>query len=114
MNKAFEILANARKELVSFICYESDLLRTKFGWKKGKDGKIVIPANKLCRKVSLPWREQNFYLDIENKTYKESDLIEIVVSGDTPLFVTEHAELSATYLSAEELTLIAVALEESL
>lgn len=113
MNKAFEILAYAREELVSLICHESDLLCTKFGWEKDENGEIVIPASELCRKVSVKVEVDNSYLDIEDDTYEESDLVEIVIGEGTPLFVTEHKELSASDLSAEELTLIAVALEDT-
>ena len=113
MTKAKTIIAEAKKKLVDFICYEAPLIYRKFDWDEPEeDENYVIPGGDLTRTVRINVEVDNSYLDVEDRCYENVEVAEISVSRDGEVWVnTEDDEYTIDEISLEELADVAEALE---
>lgn len=109
MTKAKTIIADARKKLIEFICFEVPLIYHKFGWDEPEpDDDYVIPTENLCRTIRINIEVDNSYLDVEDTCYEDVEVASIAVSRDGDVTVDSE---DAKKLSLEELANIAEVLE---
>ena len=115
MTKAKTIIAEAKKKLMEFICFETPLLYKKIGWEEPEEGEdYEIFGCDLCRTIRIDVEVDNSYLDVEDRCYEEVEVASIVVSRDGNILVqSEDGEWDAEKLSIEELADIAEVLELS-
>ena len=116
MKKADTIIARAKKEIVDFICFETQLLYKKFGWEEPVEGdNHSITTGDLNRHLTIKVGVDNSYLDIDDTCYEEREVAEILVNlNDKKIWVcTEYNEYTIDDISVEELVEIANAIEET-
>lgn len=115
MTKARDIIERAKKELVDFICYEVPLLYKKFGWYEPEEEEdYIINGGDLCHSVTIKVETDNSYLDVNERTFEDVEVAEIVVSNDGEVLIgSEEDEFTINDITLDELAKIADALEQT-
>lgn len=113
MTKARNIIERAKKELVDFICYEIPLLYKKFGWyEPDEDEDYIINSGDLCHSVTIKVETDNSYLGVNERTFEDVEVAEIVLSKDGEVLIgSTEDEFTINDISLNELANIADVLE---
>ena len=111
--KAYEIIQNAKKEIVDLIGTEASLLYKKLELPEPEeDEAYVIEASDLHRPVSINVEVDNTYLDVEDTCFERKEVEQIIVERDgTVTIVAEDGEYSTDDITIEELVNISAAIE---
>ena len=111
--KAYEIIQNAKKEIVDLIGTEASLLYKKLELPEPEeDEAYVIEASDLHRPVSINVEVDNTYLDVDDTCLEIREVEQIIVERDgTVTIVTEDGEYSTDDITIEELANISDAIE---